>query len=65
MLFIMTSKIKHSTVGSSFSVTLSAPPEEVSILLAVYDVLKTMDMHGFEVGDEFFKRFRRADDEAD
>ena len=46
MLYITTNKIKHSTVGSSFTVSFSVAPDEVWYLQKLYDSFHTMNMCG-------------------
>ena len=47
MLYISTSKIKESTVGSSFTVTYSANPESVEELKALHGTYSSVNMSEF------------------
>ena len=49
MLTIWTNKIKHSTVGSSFSVTFSVAPNELEYLNKLYDCFNSMHMSNFPI----------------
>ena len=49
MLTIWTNKIKHSTVGSSFSVTFSVAPNELEYLNKLYDCFSSMNWSSFPI----------------
>ena len=49
MLTIWTNKIKHSTVGSSFSVTFSVAPNELEYLNKLYDCFNSMNWSSFPI----------------
>ena len=49
MLFINTSKIKESTVGSSFTVTYSANPESLEELKALHSTYSIVNMSEFTI----------------
>ena len=49
MLTIWTGKIKHSTVGSSFSVTFTVTPNELEYLNKLYDYFNLMNMTSFYI----------------
>ena len=49
MLTVWTYKIKHSTLGSSFSVTFSVPPTELEYLNKLYDYFNAMNMSSFPI----------------
>ena len=49
MLAIWTNKIKHSTVGSSFSVTFSVAPNELEYLDKLYDCFSSMNWSSFPI----------------
>ena len=49
MLFIKTSKIRESTVGSNFTVTYSANPESVEELKALQSAYSSVNMCGFTI----------------
>ena len=49
MLTIWTNKIKHSTVGSSFSVTFSVAPNELEYLDKLYDCFSSMNWSSFPI----------------
>ena len=49
MLTIWTNKIKHSTVGSSFSVTFSVAPNELEYLNKLYDCFSSINWSSFPI----------------
>ncbi len=51
MLYIVTNKIRLSTGGASFSVTISVPPEEIGYLQALHNSFKKMNMRGIPLAD--------------
>ena len=51
MLYVYTDKIRYSTEGASFKVTLSVAPEEIGYLQALYTSFKKMNMRGVPLAD--------------
>ena len=54
MLCTQVTQISHSTVGSSFSVSFSASPNELDMLYAMRDFFKKWNMSGisFKVAEQ-------------
>lgn len=49
MIWVWVDKIKRSTTASSFTVTLSAPPEETDELEKLHCVYMDLHMSGYSV----------------
>ena len=49
MLFIITDKIKYSTVGASFTVTFTVAPEEINYLMDLHEKYMEVNMMGFDL----------------